>query len=396
MSLFDHLFAVNESNTIIDVPAYEGYIEPSLDGMQDAVAENAREMYTIAAGLYLVDASLERKSVLEGANVESLLEGAVSNALERMQGAIIRLWQKVKAWFNSAIEYFQIMFSSGEKFVKKFEKQITDKNVSGFTYDGYKWDMKGGDQAAEIAIGAAEVALSELVGNIKQLKDNKLYALNAGSHAVNGQGVDKGIAAHDNSDDYKKSDVKAEFFKKTGYDDMSELKEKITAKYHGGDKQEITDFSVISKSTMLTDIKGLSQVIGDIKQAKAENDKVFSDAIKNIKSAIAQVNSVIKGSGEDADARRRTATTRAQRIVTMINNFLSIRSSITTLRINMHKAYASECLSALKAYLHYKPTKESFEDENPEGGSGEEDLDGGENAEQSDTMLSEAMKHFSI
>ena len=85
-----------------------------------------------------------------------------------IKNKLIKLWEKlkekIKAFFHSAIQYFDKWFKSEAAFAEKYEDEINDKELDGFKYKLFDWDLsafEAGQAWKKMTEGAFKAAKNE-------------------------------------------------------------------------------------------------------------------------------------------------------------------------------------------------------------------------------------------
>jgi len=213
-----------------------GEIMPTMEASDQILYEFAEDMYKINAALYVSDVIIEQ-SVMEGAeNPEALLENVVGDFFKKIVEAFKKLWAKIKAWFKEVIKTLEVQFMSGEKFIKKYKKELEDKKATGFNYKGYKYDVakmeKSIDDVAKKASGYTNTDL----GNLDKITKEDLEKRLGDVAQLSG----------------------SEFVEKVFGKAITDIKADITRDLRGNiDKElELKDFEGNSKSEMISFVEG--------------------------------------------------------------------------------------------------------------------------------------------
>lgn len=301
--------------------------------------EAASDIYKIQAGMFVSDIMME-SAIMEGASEEVLLEGFAKDIFDKLIETFKKLWAKIKEWFNKAIRAIQILFMSGEKFVKKFENEITSKDTTGYSYKGYKWnkgpvaklyELKDYEKAEVAATTSIEAAITDLLGT--EFKEEK----------VTGEHVTK---------------FKEEFFKKlANVDNLSEMKSEAIEKATGGEKEEIENFEVYSISEMISHIKDSKKTIAKLNKAQVNIKKDCDNAIKSLEN-------FRKSLSTEEKAKHSTTVTNLASIYRFLVS-VSLAGVETATTVN--KMQQREFEGALKGLLRYKGTKEGFNYDSSKG-----------------------------
>ena len=83
-------------------------------------------------------AAMEAVTAFKG---EPVFEGFLSDVKNKIISLLTKLKEKIKAFFHSAIQYFDKFFKNGAEFAEKYEDELRNKDdLDDFKYKMYKWD----------------------------------------------------------------------------------------------------------------------------------------------------------------------------------------------------------------------------------------------------------------
>lgn len=329
-------------------------IDHTMESFAKIIVDFNKEAHVLESALYISDVLMEQE-VLEGASPEVLLEGVVGDFFRKVWAMIQKLWGKIKAFFKAVYRYFETLFMSGEKFVKKYKKELEDKTATGFTYTAHKFDLKKGESFADQMSGKIDRDMDEVVKRLDAVTK-----------------VAKMAASDSDGKEYKVEDEKEEMLKVLGVDSVSELVEKIREAYMSPEKEELKDFEDVSKSDMIKTLMDKTKILNEL----SKDAKAIDDGFKKISKSLKDAQN--KFETEDASVK--------EKIARHVNNYISgFKFSVTV--NNTVVATKRDCVgkalksfqSTLRSYLFYKPAKESF--------GGDEDYSAGS------SLLESAMKH---
>lgn len=335
------------------VEAYEGYVGEGLAGMQTILAESAQDAYNLLAGMYISDVIME-ESVLEGAATpEVLMEGFMKDSFAKVRAMFEKLWSKVKAWFAKAKKHLQLVFTSGENFIKKYKTEIENKATGGFTYEGFAYDIAGGDGVAD----AKAKVLADTVA------DAVAFDIDHVSTEDQVNSIQGNAAKHKSS--YNLSEEKEKVLTKLGNKELSSVLKGIIKAYRGNkeEKAEFKDFSGNSKAELVKIVEDSKGNIKKVESAQKVLDEQFARVLASIKKAESKIGSA-EAKGEEASSKRAKAVAYAQHKYQLAQFAITTMSSISAAKVEAYKESAKHAESTLKSFLRYKPTKESF---TPEG-----------------------------
>ena len=338
----------------VTVENYEGFVDPSLAGIQTINAEAALEAYQLNASLYISDVIME-EAVIEGVTEpEVLLESVVKDSLTKMKELFQRFWSKVHAWFEKAKKALQMIFSSGEKFIKNYENELNEKNVKGFTYKGFKYTLKKGRNLVLEKVIIVESFLSETVDfSLEDEAQRTVY------------GQKTSIEGHEQSDEYNTAEEKEKLVKELGAEKLSEVLAEVKKAFRNGkeEKEEFKDFSDgggNSKQELIDIIKDMKKLISEVEQEQRKNDNNFKQVLTAIQNAQSEIKRETTSGDEAAAQRKAKLLTFANHKFQLAHYALTVINSLYGVEVDAYKEAAREAESVLKAYLRFKPAKEGF------------------------------------
>jgi hypothetical protein len=104
---------------------------------ESAILEPAKDWYRLQSALFMTDVQLEEsalntrmdaylgESITESATeIEILAEAAATGFKEKAKDLFTKIKNKVVNWVRKAVAYIKLFFSSGEKFIRKYETEI--------------------------------------------------------------------------------------------------------------------------------------------------------------------------------------------------------------------------------------------------------------------------------
>lgn len=331
MAIFSSKSVLTESQTGFDHVDYN--VQPTMEASDQILYEFAEDMYKAQAGLYISDIIIEQ-AVSEGAEPEALVEGTVKDFFKRIKDALKKLWDKIVAWFKSIIENLKVMFSSGEKFIKKYEKAINEKKDDKFEYTGFKYDMNALLTIPELPKSLDEVA-KQIETNYEDLKDDEFDVDEGKKEVLASTAATCGLS---------------------GIDSVDELKKELVSKLRGGDvaKSTFTFSSGNGKGQMIDLVKNHSKILKGINKYYTD----FNNAMSKVIKACEKAENKVKEGGN---------TTVFSKLVTVYKYGISLAQAVCSVRISIQKEAYGACLATLKRFVMWKPAKESFEGETETG-----------------------------
>lgn len=337
-----------ENNEEIVVEAYQGFVDPSFAGLQTILAESTAESMQLQAGLYISDVLME-EAVFEGAaEPEVLLESVVGDTWSKLRKKFEALWAKVQAWFAKAREWLQLKFTTGEKFVKKYEDEILKKQATGFSYKGYKFTLDEGSKTVDTMIDKLGAELTKAVG-FKVDEDQKTVA-----------GQKAAISQHAKSDSYDISAAKRELLAAAGSEEIKDLTNDAYKSFRGGESEtsEFENFNGNSKEAMVKWLEAAPSSLRELDKAKSAMDADFKRVLDSIKAAQNSIKRE-KTDGEDAKSAKNSNVAFASHKYTLAHFALTSIGTLNGVRVKAFKDAATQFEKTLKAYLSYKPAKEN-------------------------------------
>lgn len=264
--------------------------------IESALVELTESIYAIHEACDVADIIGEVRCIQEGADPTILMENILTDSVKKIKAALVKFWEKVKAWFKRVLEYFKSLTMKGEKFVKEFGEKIKKKakNLQGFKYKVYDYDFTKGDALADKIQKDTYAAVNKFIGDCMTIDKNV-------ETAKVGEGISKFIndskekAENAFSEDYIENLIKG---MTSSASNTSELAEALRLEYHGGydNKVDVTDFSNGPKVETMLEV---------VKTAKSTADKIKKDENlfdNNMKAIIAQLDK-FKAEGDGADAK---------------------------------------------------------------------------------------------
>jgi hypothetical protein len=345
MSIFGRRTPVTESVTVEE---YQGHVDGSLAGLQTILAESSQESFQIRAGLYISDVIME-ESVLEGsAQPEVLLESLVKGTFTRIKDMFEKLWAKVKAWFAKVKRSLNLLFSSGQEFIKKFKTEIQGKAVKGFSYEGYVYTLAAGSAKADAKKKVLKETIESSVGfDLSRVRTDD-------------QASDIKGATGKHKDSFNLSEEKQELVKKLGHDEMSAVLKEVAKSFRNDKeaKETIDEFKGNSKEVLIELVDGAKAGIKEIENTQKDLDDQFNRVLSSVKAAQSKIEGE-KAEGDAATARSR-AITFATHKYNMAQYAITLISSLAGVQVDAVKEAAKHSESVLKSFLRFKPAKEGF------------------------------------
>lgn len=289
---FDELAEINESFADINAQATDAYADGYKEGGESG-AQAAMEAFV-------------------GTPV---MEGFLGDAKDKIVNAVKKLWAKIKAFFKSALAYFDAIFMNGKDFANKYKNEITKNNLSGFKYEMFDYTLD--------AVNLKTV-FSEADSSLKKSGD-------VGTDAVKRKEAVRRVMSS---------------LCGTTVRDSASFRKALEKKLRGGktSKKEVApDIGKIFAA--LTE----GDALADCKDAQADCEKLFQDAIDDIEKKAQESSEKDGANTENTQAMRRTYSLMLESKGIGMEVFDAYKSAVKE-RESAYKA----CLS--KA-LHYTASK---------------------------------------
>lgn len=314
-----HLLAVQE--------AYE-----DLSDVMEAMAD------TNAAA---VDAYVEgRNNGTPEAAMESfnatVMEGFLGNMKDKLVNILKKMWAKVKAFFKSALQYFNALWMSGKKFAEKYEDEI--KDAAG-ELDGklkikmYKYDDSKLPDVKNVYSVTCDIFAAELDDIVVGSDDKARKSSEAKKKAI------EKVAAK---------------FGGSGAKTADQMLKNIRKAVHSG--KENPESVTITSSDVDEMLKVLTSddLIDDCENAAKDADDNFKEKIDGLEQMRDDIKDDKNNSKDDvAIAKVSVSSFIAAKDVAM--KIFSVYKSLVSEREAAYK-------SALSKVLHYSPKKKDDED----------------------------------
>lgn len=308
-------------------------------GYTSIISDATEELTALESALYVADVMLEEKA-LEGATpeeMETLLEGVMTSVYGRLKEVLKKLMAKVKQWFANVKKFFQVLFSHGKEFAKKYRSDIikAQAKVKGYKYKTY--DFKGGWKSLLEMVEVNKVSGDEAAKEPLALADAIMRTHpNENSTSELTKAVMKNIWGSN-------VDSQAEFNK--------ELREEL---YGGTEKEEFEDFNKgPSVQDMLMVLEQGAKVVTSLDKAEKAIQSQCDKTVKALEKAENEASKAIK-EGETLSKRYTVATELCKAISNCLISGVDIYKEAL-------KTAMRDAESILKGLLRHRPTKEGFE-----------------------------------
>lgn len=304
-------------------------------GYVDMFVEATEELAALESAVYVADVMLE-EHVLEGAaNIDVLLEGVVSSVFTRLKEAVQKLWAKIKQWFANVKKYFQMLFTHGKDFAKKYKADIMKAHArcKGFKYDFYPVkDVKG-------IFGGQSIG-NDYGPNPDPVTYAKSLLAKAGDKSNN---------------EIVTELMKAQYWK--GEDNQAEFNKEFKEELLGGDaKEEFEDFNGgPSVQDMLFALENGAKFIQLLDKDEKLINRACSKCVSDIEK---QENEAAKAAAADSSKTLdKSYSLAVDMLKAEANHCVAIINTVK----DVVKILMKDSESVLKRLVTHKPKKEGFE-----------------------------------
>lgn len=321
-------------------------------GYTTIISDATEELAALESALYVADIMLEEKA-LEGATEEEmdvLLEGVMGSVYTRLKEVLKKLIAKVKQWFANVKKFFQILFSHGKDFAKKYKTDIVKAaaRCKGYKYKTYKFH---GGWKNLMDMPQVTIVTGEIQSMINTAIADDLMAKNKNETST---------------PELVKIYCQNTLWRNKSYDSQTEYAKDFKEEMYGGDleREEFEDFNKgPSVQDMLFVLENGQKTISAIEKYERAVTSQCDKTIRLIEKAETEAAKDLKD-GESPSKRYAVATDICK---VSANHVLSC----TDIYKEAIKTASRDAESILKGLLRHRPAKESFEyfDESNEGES---------------------------
>ena len=114
-----------------------------IDGM--IAGMNNRGVNAYAEGYHKGGPEIAQESATAFMNSTTVTEGFLGDVKDKLVKLLTKLKEKLKAFFHSAVQYFDKWFKDEAAFAEKYEDEIDKKDLSDFKYKLFEWKMDAVD-----------------------------------------------------------------------------------------------------------------------------------------------------------------------------------------------------------------------------------------------------------
>lgn len=339
-------------------PLHEAWITGE-DVNELAVINNEaiEAMATIAENSLFAE-SLAYIAELQGdtEKASSLQEGVIGNIFSKVKETLIKMWQKVKAFFANLFKSIAISMGDVSKTLKDVDKYLPD-DLSKYSYKGYKWSNTN----------IAETISSKVLKSVEDMGTVAQSSLDAATKAAKRTSGSGNPAAREDFDKPDKKDWErnresmiAIFLGKSGEVTMAEAGDMIKEAYGcNGAPETIEGFSAVSISTMINFCKTFDKNKA-LNKLKSDTDKAYGKAVneaKKCESAIGKLKLSDNAVGQNAANRKKEINfylNAAKVTVTSMTTGLSVYNSLMGQCIACEKKKFKEYRSAIAGAVRHK------------------------------------------
>jgi hypothetical protein len=288
-------------------------------------------------------------------------EGTLSDMFQAVKKFVLKIWDKIKAFFKRFIMLFDVYYKEDKAFVDKYRKQIFEaKNLSDFEFKGYKFDLNIGPHAEKLIQGCR--IFSKFHKSVAKLSDTimKNDAASEDDAKELNKSYDKDYDNYDDEMDKARGEIlKIAFSGVSGSYTDSEFKKELHDKFRGDGEKEDLDNEYKDPGN------AVARLVGS-KNAKKDLKTMFNSSKKMIDSAIKEIETIqkesIKDSGKDANKKERNAASvkSAGYALRAMRDSRSLMASINGIALQAMKDFSRQDKSMLVAIMRYSPKKEGF------------------------------------
>ena len=260
---------------------------PGIEGALAIVAESEENYNKIMKAI-----GISELNYFEATGVEMVYEAGKIRALfDKVIEFFENLIKKVKAMYQRFVQWLDQYTKGGEEFVKKYETTIKNKDLTGFKYEGFKFDNLGDIKSVLFTDGKKAMgAVSEVFADATDLKDFKFDASRTkDGSAYTKSPVEKKVdeyRAIANSPD-REDELRGEVFGNGGKVSAGEFTEKLFSFFRSGatGKKSTTTLDGDDVKESLTHIKSAKTDIANAKKAAKEVQEEIQKVITKLKTA---------------------------------------------------------------------------------------------------------------
>ena len=345
---------LNNTNYSSDSIDTSGYVYENVDidnptWLDDACESLLVDIYNIDKAYHVADIMGEVKVIKEGLNNDecaTILEGVVKTAIAKLKETFMKLWAKLKAWFQSVIRYFKSLLSNNKDFIKEFKQELLKKDPKGFSYKGYIYNLTAGDNAVNKGYTAIMGEVDKCAKNITDHDYRKFSRDNVNT-----------LSANEIADNDKLLEDDKYIISKVGLksDTLTEMSEELIKIYHNGEDNEdqIEDFKDTSVTAMIKILETSAP-----KAIKDAEDKQ-KDTEAMIKKLIAALDKIDVADGKDADSDLVYKSAQLQSRIA--SKLINVSKTLSSCQVSVWKDASATYRRVLGSFYRWKPAKEGYD-----------------------------------
>ena len=334
MSIYKHLGRNQEDGfestleSAMEVEEMAAEIEDFEEYHEEMVKESALEMAKARGGMYVTEQLIENAMfTAEDHELEALIEGAVGDFFTKIKENLIKLWNKIKAWFKHVFETVKRFFMTGKELVKKYKKQIATAASTHSTTEikCYNWKPKA------LCVKAANMLT-----------------------AIEGAAKSEAKSAFEGDEDFDVTAAKKNILKKgVGGDKISEISKELRSASRPGEKEKHT-VGELDIDIFMDTVVNASDVIKGIETANTSIDVSMREAIAAID---AKAKKAQAKDAENAGKYKKQASHYSE----LVRYGATLRTTVVkafTAEVRTMSAQMTSVLKALLTKASKKPVKE--------------------------------------
>ena len=318
------------------------------DGLMEAIHESMCDYeYEIAGKLPVAMSNVYEMYICDTTKTEdqklALMEGVMADAWEKIKAFFKKIAEKLKSWWNSAVKYFQTIFSSNKKFLEKFKDEITGKDTAKFKFTGYTYE-------GHAKLNDVEKTVQGWIGSAK----SNFQALSNLDSTKYDEYKDKCKKAKADMDSAAMKFAKEGGDSKSG--NVSKFKAGIIKTVRGGsEKKEIVGFK---KGLSLNEMISMMESGGD----KIDNLKELATSVSDAADEYADLVDIAKSKLDKSLSG--TEKSHASSIISAAADVAKYSLSYGTAACDAAKSLTSEIIShsssVCRSLARFTPAKESY------------------------------------
>ena len=308
----------------------------------DIVIDTHRNYNTIMESIGIMELSY-----LEQTGKEMVYtEGTLSDMFQAVKKFILKIWDKIKAFFKRFIMLFDTYFKDDKAFVDKYRKQIfTGKSLTDFEFKGYKFiDIySSADKMIKKCSNMATESHNQVKGNTTDKDAGKLDKAN--------EGYDDKLEADRGTILKEGLEVSGEKFTD------SEFKKELHDGFRGGEDKEDLDGEWKSADAAVSRLVGSKDNRKKLKDLFNSTKKAIDSSIKDVESKQREYTRST-GTDEKANKQANNNMKNANYYLRHMRDMNALVASINGAALQGMKDYSRQDKQLLVAIIRYSPKKE--------------------------------------